>query len=81
MHASSGRCLASKHHRAGTRPFFAARTLSIIRQVKCHGVVPVGERNGWWLKRPQPNLLDASGLEDLVRRAGLATHPDSFHRG
>eukprot|EP00892_Ulva_mutabilis_P007457 jgi/Ulvmu1/5083/UM021_0100.1 len=76
MQLSGRRFSVFKEHPVGLRPTFAAPKVSAPRDAKTHGVVPVGERNGWWLKHPQPNLLDASGLEDLV--AVLQQHPDNL---
>lgn len=62
-------CSASASRRCspGLRARLKMPQQTLHRHTVCRGVVPVGERNGWWLKRPQPNLLDASGLEDIVR--------------
>jgi hypothetical protein len=45
----------------------ARRFPSTSRDVISRGVVPVAERNGWWLKHPQPNMITSKGLAPLVR--------------
>lgn len=67
MSSSCCRVSAARHYAPGHRLRLRTAQPVVHREATCFGVVPVGERNGWWLKRPQPNLLDASGLEDIVR--------------
>lgn len=76
MSSSCCRVSAARHYAPGHRLRLRTAQPVVHREATCFGVVPVGERNGWWLKRPQPNLLDASGLEDIV--AILKKHPDNL---
>ena len=80
---SSSRASVACSATAGTVPALATTAKLALhghqsgprKAVVAHGVVPVHERNGWWLKHPQPNLISANGIASIVRPQPHATCP------